>query len=97
LSKIRKSSLLRKYGPNAIKKVEMAKGKCEKCGTPCIELPSWRRIRSWAIHHINFDEKDNRLKNLAFLCLDHHNDVHHFIPKKFRESFFRLWLAGGHN
>jgi len=93
----RKEHIRGRYGENALTKITELKGKCEKCDEPCINLSSWKSLHRFAIHHIDFDEKNNSLANLSFLCMEHHNDIHHFIPKEYRIKFFEMWLSENKN
>lgn len=51
----------------------------------------------------DFDQKKNESEESFFQgepmmgCLEHHNDIHHFIPEKYREQFFRTWMEGPKN
>jgi hypothetical protein len=55
-------------------------GRCEECG-----LSQWRgRHLSMALHHVNGDNRDNRLENLLLLCPNCHSQTDNFAGRGVR-------------
>jgi len=67
-------------------------GVCQKCG---ISRKSGKQI---AIHHIDWNEKDNNLGNLVLLCKRCHNNIHRltrlkvFVPEEHVLKIWREWF-----
>jgi len=71
------------------------KYKCLKCGEELTKSNKQNKIpthKRGHIHHINWDENDNRRENLVLLCPSCHGEVHAFIPKEVATQLFDLWM-----
>jgi len=73
---------VKKYGEDALRKMMECDYKCQKCG-------SNKRV---AIHHIDWDDKNNIYENFAILCNSCHSKVHQFIPERFRLGSFKEFM-----
>ena len=58
----------------------LKENRCEECG-----LTEWRGRRlSMALHHVNGDGRDNRLRNLVILCPNCHSQTPNFSGRNVR-------------
>lgn len=78
----RRRVLLRKYGENGLKVFERDGFACQKCGAK----------EKLEVHHIDWDEANNSLENLAVLCDKCHGELHNFVPMRYRRSIFEEWI-----
>ena len=73
----------RKYGENALNLLIETNYSCQKC-------TSENRV---AVHHKDWDPKNNEKDNLAILCNSCHSTLHTFVPKRFRLEIFEGWMV----
>jgi DNA-directed RNA polymerase subunit RPC12/RpoP len=80
----REEHIRQKFGENAVIALRNAHHKCIKCGK------SYRL----AVHHIDGDEENNALENLAVLCQYCHAKLHEYIPvsKETLIEWFKEWM-----
>lgn len=71
------------YTKNQMIALKRANFKCEICGQERVE---GERNTVLCVHHINWDEDDDRLENLMVLCHRHHLSLHKRILYKFAEA-----------
>lgn len=77
------TKLLRKYGEEALRLMMEKDRSCQKCG-------SKSRV---AIHHIDWNPKNNIYNNFAVLCGNCHSRVHMWSPLRLRKSIFDEWMV----
>lgn len=79
----------KKYGENAIRCLERDNYTCQKCRKK-LKLGD----RTINIHHIDFDETNNDLRNLILLCASCHRKVHRFTRDSFplpKDYILKKW------
>jgi len=75
--------LVKNYGQDALKKIMECDYSCQKCGLK-------NRV---AIHHIDWNPKNNVYDNFAVLCGNCHSRVHMWSPLRLRKSIFDEWMV----
>jgi predicted HNH restriction endonuclease len=68
-------------------------GKCEHCGTIAPEKRPEGKY--WVIHHIDGNQINNRLENLAFLCARCHARIHRTKADLRAMGFFNKYQFRG--
>jgi len=74
--------IIRKYGEDALRLMMENHYKCQKCG-------SGKRV---AVHHIDWDDKNNTYENFAILCGSCHSKLHSWQPPELRHKIFEEWM-----
>lgn len=80
----RKHHLKNRYGENALKRIHLAKGRCEKCAKFCVDSLTLKREAKFTIHHIDMNPANNDTNNLALLCDTCHRAIHKFLLREIR-------------
>lgn len=74
--------IIRKYGEDALKLMKETDYKCQKCGG----------IKRVAVHHIDWNDKNNVYENFAILCGSCHSSLHSWQPPELRREIFEDWM-----
>ena len=74
--------IVKKYGDDALRLMLECERKCQHCG-------SKKRV---AVHHIDWDDKNNVYENFAILCGSCHGSLHSWVPPRYRREVFEEWM-----
>lgn len=74
--------LVKKYGEDALRLKMECGGKCQRCGSD-------NRV---AIHHIDWNQKNNTYENFSILCNVCHSALHSWQPPRYRLEIFEEWM-----
>lgn len=77
------------YTKNQIMALKRANFKCEICGQEHIK---GKRNTFLCVHHLNWDETDDRLENLMVLCHKHHMSLHKRILYIFAKKMAKKYI-----